>query len=63
MKEISLVFCDIAEGVEKCEKMDCNTPRRAMRKAIDSYRKNMETAKFQLSLDIFVKKQDPQQKV
>jgi hypothetical protein len=42
MKEISLAFRDIAEGVERFEKMDCNTPRTAMRKTIASYRNYME---------------------
>jgi hypothetical protein len=36
MKEISLAFRDIAEGVKRFHKMDCNTPRRAMKKAITS---------------------------
>jgi protein tyrosine phosphatase (PTP) superfamily phosphohydrolase (DUF442 family) len=36
MKEISLDFRDIAEGLKIFEKMDCNTTRRAMKKAIAS---------------------------
>jgi len=48
VKEISLAFRDIAERVERFKKkMDCNTPRRAMRKVLASYRKNMEQERGQ----------------
>ena len=37
MKEVSLAFRDIAEGVERFEKVNCNTPWTATRKVIASY--------------------------
>ena len=65
MKEISLAFRDIAEGVKRLEKMDFNTLRRAMTKASLLLKECGEREKknFQLSLDILLKNQNPQQKV